>query len=43
MLFDDEENSERYDDQVSIGRVTCGLSVLHELEGTYEVSIEEAK
>lgn len=42
VLFDDEENSERYGDQVNIGRVTCDLSVLHELDGTYEVVVEEA-
>lgn len=43
VLFDDEENSKRYGDQVNIGRVTCNLSVLHDLDGTFDVLIEKAE
>ncbi len=43
VLFDDEENSQRYGDQVNIGRVTCPLEVLHELSGSYDLLIEKAE
>lgn len=43
VLFDDEENSKRYGDQVNMGRITCDLSVLHELDGSFDVLIEEVK
>lgn len=42
VLFDDEENSQRYGDQVNMGRVTDDLSVLHGLSGSYEVLVEKA-
>ena len=42
LLFDDEENSKRYGDQVNMGRVTGGLEVLHELSGSYDLVIERA-
>ena len=42
LLFDDEENSKRYGDQVNIGRVTGQLGVLHELSGSYDLVIERA-
>ena len=43
VLFDDEENSQRYGDQVNMGRVTSPLDVLHKLSGSYEVLVEKAK
>lgn len=43
VLFDDEENSRRYGDQVNMGRVTDPLSVLHGLSGSYEVLVEKAE
>ena len=42
ILFDDEEHSERYDDQVVMGRVTDSLDVFHALRGSYDVRIELA-
>lgn len=42
VLFDDQENSRRYGDQVNIGHVTSPLEVLHELSGSYEVLVEKA-
>lgn len=43
VLFDNEENSQRYGDQVNMGRVTCPLEVLHGLSGSYEVLVELAE
>lgn len=43
VLFDDEENSQRYGDQVNMGRVTSPLDALHELSGSYEVLVEKAE
>ena len=43
MLFDNEENPQRYGDQVNMGRVTCPLEVLHGLSGSYEVLVELAE
>ena len=40
LLFADEENSMRYGDQVSIGRVDGDLGVLRELSGSYDLVIE---
>ncbi len=42
ILFDDEEHSQRYDDQVVMGRVTDSLDVFHTLQGSYDVRIELA-
>lgn len=43
ILFDDEENSEQYGYQVNIGVITCELSKIAALEGSYEVLIELAE
>lgn len=43
VLFDNEENFQRYGDQVNMGRVTCPLEVLHGLSGGYEVLVELAE
>lgn len=41
VLFDGEEDSARYGDQVSMGRVDAGdLPLLHELDGSFQVRIE---
>ena len=42
LLFDDEENSKRYGDQVNMGRVIGSLEVLHKLSGSYDLVIERA-
>lgn len=42
LLFDDEENSKRYGDQVNMGHVIGQLDVLHELSGSYDLVIERA-
>ena len=42
LLFDDEENSRRYGDQVNMGRITGPLVALHELSGSYDLVIERA-
>ena len=42
LLFDDEENSSRYGDQVNMGRVVGPLDMLHELSGSYDLVIERA-
>ncbi|SEH63673.1 MULTISPECIES: cyclophilin-like fold protein [Atopobiaceae] len=42
ILFDDEENSSRYGDQVNMGHVTGPLDVLHGLSGSYDLIIERA-
>ena len=43
ILHSDEENSEQYGFQVNIGIITCELSEIRELTGTYNVLIELAK
>lgn len=43
ILFDDEENSARYGDQVNTGHITNSLDTLHELSGSYNVRMEEAR
>ena len=40
VFFDDEENSLRYGDQLTIGRIAGPLAPLHALAGTYDVLIE---
>lgn len=40
VFFDDEENSLRYGDQLTIGRVVGPLTLLRALTGTYDVLIE---
>ena len=40
VFFDDEENSPRYGDRLTIGRVTGPLAPLHTLVGAYDVLIE---
>lgn len=42
LLFDDEENSGRYGDQVNMGRVVGPLDALHALSGSYDLVIERA-
>lgn len=42
LLFDDEENSARYGDQVNMGRVIGPLDALHGLSGSYDLVIERA-
>ena len=42
LLFDDEENSSRYGDQVNMGHVTSSLEALHVLSGSYDLVIERA-
>jgi len=43
ILFEDEENSERYGYQVNIGKMDGELSVLSSLRGSYDVRIELAR
>ena len=43
ILFEDEESSEQYGDQVNIGVITSPLSEIVALEGSYEVRIELAE
>jgi hypothetical protein len=43
ILFEDEENSERYGYQVNIGKMDGELSVLSSLRGSYDVRIELAE
>lgn len=42
LLFDGEEDSDRYGDQVNMGRVTDPLDTLHALSGSYDLVIERA-
>ena len=42
VLFDDEESSSRYGDQVNMGRVTGPLDALRGLSGSYDLTIERA-
>ena len=43
ILFEDEDTSEQYGDQVNIGVITCPLVEISKLEGTYDVRIELAE
>ena len=40
ILHSDEDNSEQYGYQVNIGVITCELSKIRELDGSYDVMIE---
>ena len=43
ILFEDEDVSEKYGNQVNIGVITCPLKEISSLEGDYEVRIELAE
>ena len=43
ILFEDEEVSEKYGDQVNIGVITCPIENISKLDGDYEVRIELAE
>ena len=43
ILFEDEDDSEQYGDQVNIGVITTPLSEIAVLEGSYDVRIELAE
>ena len=43
VLFEDEDDSEQYGDQVNIGVITTPLSEIAALEGSYDVRIELAE
>ena len=43
ILFEDEDVSEQYGDQVNIGVITTPLSEIAALEGSYDVRIELAE
>lgn len=43
ILFEDEDDSEQYGYQVNIGVITCQLSEIAELEGSFDVRIELAE
>ena len=43
ILHSDEENSEQYGDQVNIGVLTCKLSEIRKLSGSFDVTIELAE
>lgn len=43
ILFEDEESSEQYGDQVNIGVITCPLEDIASLNGSYDVLIELAE
>lgn len=43
LLFDGEQNSSSYGDQVNIGHITSNLSILRNLEGSFDVLIEKAE
>ena len=43
ILFEDEDTSEQYGDQVNIGVITCPLVEISKLEGSYDVRIELAE
>jgi len=43
ILFEDEDVSEQYGYQVNIGVITCPLSEIAELEGSFDVRIELAE
>lgn len=43
ILFEDEESSEQYGNQVNIGVITCELEKISSLQGEYDVRIELAE
>ena len=43
ILFEDEDSSEKYGNQVNIGVITCPLETISSLDGSYEVRIELAE
>ena len=43
ILFEDEDVSEQYGDQVNIGVITCPLSDIAALDGSFDVRIELAE
>ncbi len=43
ILFEDEENSEQYGHQINIGKIDCELSVIQNLQGSFDVLIELAE
>ncbi|MBQ3319635.1 MAG: hypothetical protein IJM77_04690 [Spirochaetia bacterium] len=43
ILFEDEDASERYGNQVNIGVITCPLEKIASLKGSYDVRIELAE
>ena len=43
ILFEDEENSERYGNQVNIGVITCPIQKIASLRGSFDVRIELAE
>lgn len=43
ILFEDEENSEQYGHQINIGKIDCELSVISNLQGSFDVLIELAE
>ena len=43
VFFDDEENSQRYDDQFTIGHIEGSLTQLRALAGSYDVVIEAGR
>lgn len=42
VLFDDERNSRRYGDQLTMGRVEGSLEPLRSLRGSFDVLVERA-
>lgn len=42
ILFEDEKNSEQYGHQINIGKIDCELSVISNLQGSFDVRIELA-
>ena len=43
ILFEDEEKSERYGNQVNIGVITCPIQKISSLRGSFDVRIELAE
>ena len=43
ILFEDEEKSEQYGDQVNIGVITCPIETIASLNGSFDVRIELAE
>ena len=42
ILFEDEESSEQYGDQVNIGVITCPLEKISSIEGSFDTRVELA-
>lgn len=42
ILFEDEKESERFGHQINIGKIDCELSVISNLQGSFDVRIELA-